>query len=119
MESDNSTVNDLVERLTKIKQRLFWLAACFANTLSWDLAYEADAWRERFRELADELRKIDADALDRITAGHEAVLFAERVRKPRVPLVAQQLFELGAEIRSERRPLARPKTYGDGLEQFL
>jgi len=113
---------NLVERLTAIRERLFWLAACFATTLSADIAYESDRYRQLFRELADELRKQDADALERITAGHEALLFAEPVPKPTLPLAAQQWFELAGEVRNtpSRRPPGKPAGYiPDGLQPFL
>src|ERR1700692_3305317 len=94
------TAANLVERLTAIRERLFWLAACWATTLSPDTAYEADAYRELFRELADQLRKQDSGALDRITAGHESLLFAESSPKPTLALAVQRWFELVGEIRN-------------------
>lgn len=113
---------NLVERLLAIRERLFWLQAVWATTLSPDIAWEADRWRERFRSLADELRKHDAEALDRIVAGYESLLLAEPMRKPTIPLATQQLFELACEVRSERSQPAQPKPQGyvpDGLQRFI
>lgn len=118
----NPTVDGLVEQLTAIRQRLFWLAACFATSLSWDVAYESDAWRERFRALADQLREHDPAALERITQGYEALLYAEPVRRPTVPLRAQEDFELVSQLRYERRKPPQPKPPGyipDGLQRFV
>lgn len=118
----DSQVHNLVERLTAIRERLFWLAACFATTLSWDLAYEADAWRLRFNELADELRKLAPDELERITAGYESVLFSEPVRRPSIPLAAQEWHDIAAEVRSEHNQPQQPKPVGylpDGLQRFV
>lgn len=114
--------SDLVTRLLAIRERLFWLHACWATTLSPDIAFEADRYRELFRELGDELRKQDAGALDRITAGYEALLLAEPMPKPTIPLAAQQWHEIAAEVRNERStpPEAKPIGYvSDGLQRFV
>lgn len=116
-------LTDLIARLERIKQRLFMLQSVWANTLSLDVAREADGHRELFRDLADALRKNDVDALDRITAGYESLLLAEPLpAKPTIPLETQQLFELTQEVRRERtKPTApRPNDYvSDGLQRFV
>lgn len=114
---------NLVARLIAIRERLFWLAACWATSLSPDIAYEADRYRQVFRELADELRKQDPDGADRLIAGHEALLLAEPLPpKPTLPIATQHWFELAGELRSERsqRPQPNPPGYvPDGLERFV
>lgn len=116
-------LTDMIARLERIKQRLFMLQAVYANTLSPDVAREADSYRDLFRELADALRKDDIDALDRITAGYESLLLAEPLpAKPTIPLATQEMFELSQEVRRERTKPApsRPRDYvGDGLQRFV
>ena len=51
------SAENLAGRLTAIRERLFWLQAVWANSLSPDVAREADRYRELFRELADQLRQ--------------------------------------------------------------
>ena len=112
----------LVERLTKIRERLFWLAAVWANTLSPDVAYEADRFRQLFRDLADELRKQDADAADRLIRGHEALLLSDPMPKPTLPLRTQNWIEMAGEVRSTPRPAPKEQPPGyvsDGLQGFL
>ena len=117
------SVPNLVARLMAIRERLFWLAACWANSLSPDIAYEADRYRALFRDLADELRKKDRDALEQITSGHENLLFAEpSPAKPSIPLMVQQLYELGSEVQSQHTQPPNPKPAGyvpDGLQRFV
>ena len=116
-------VESLIARLTAIRERLFWLQAVWANSLSPDVALEADRYRQLFRDLADELRKQDSDAAERLIAGHEALLLAEPFPgKPKIPLAAQQWFEIVAELRAERPKPAAPKPpdyCADGLQSFL
>jgi hypothetical protein len=113
----------LIDRLTAIRERLFWVQAVWANTLSPDVAREADRYRELFRELSEQLRKLDPDAVDRLIAGHEALLLAEPTPpKPTIPSDAQRWFDLMCELRGQRRqaPMARPVGYvPDGLQSFV
>jgi hypothetical protein len=117
------SVDGLVVRLHAIRERLFWLQAVFANTLSPDVAMEADRYRELFRDLAEELRKQDAEALERITTGHENLLFAEPMpKKPTISLALQERFELIEEVRAQRPrpPEKKPDGYvADGLQRFV
>src|SRR5437879_5538431 len=117
-ESSNPTVADLIERLTKIRERLFWLQSVWAVSLSPDVAFEADRYRDLFGDLADQLRKQDAEALDRLTAGHESLLFADASPKPTVPLAAQQLVELIGEVRNQRSHPRPPKPQDYALQNW-
>jgi hypothetical protein len=117
------SADGLITRLTAIRERLFWLQAVWANTLSPDIAREADRYRELFRELAEQLRKLDPGAVDRLIAGHEALLLAEpSSHKPTIPSAAQRWFDLTCELRSERRQAPMPKPVGyvpDGLQSLV
>src|SRR4051812_19807448 len=116
------TVESLVTRLTAIRERLFWLAACWATTLSPDIAREADRYRELFHDLAEQLRKQDPDKVDGLIVGHEALLLCEPSPKPTLPMAAQQWFELAGEVRSQHHQPLRPKSPGyvpDGLSSFV
>lgn len=119
----DASVEDLVARLEAIKNRLFWLAAVWANTLSSDVYHEAERYRTIFRELDGQLRAQDPAAADRIIAGHEALLLSEPApAKPRLSLEQQQWFELMGEVRNTRTVRAEPKPDGyvpDGLQAFL
>jgi hypothetical protein len=116
-------VKQLVARLTAIRERLFWLQAVWANTLSPDVYQEAEGYRSLFQELSGQLREQDPIALDCIVAGHEALLLSEPAApRPSVPLPTQRLFETAAEIRSTRsvRPKQNPNGYvADGLQGFI
>lgn len=119
------TAAHLVERLTAIRERLFWLQAVWANTLSPDVAWEADRYRQLFCDLAVQLRKCDPIAVDALIVGHEALLLAEALpSKPKLPTSAQHWFELVNEILSQHRrspqPLPKPEGYvADGLQRFV
>jgi hypothetical protein len=117
------SVEELVSRLTAIRERLFWLQAVWANSLSPDVYQEAESYRILFQNLSEQLRGRDPAALDRIVAGHEALLLSEPgAPKPSVPLATQRLFELAAEIQSVRsaRPASTPNGYvADGLQGFI
>ena len=123
MESNNAAQrDDLVARLTAIRERLFWLAACWATTLSPDIAWEADRYRKLFHELADELRKLDADAVSHLMEGYEALLCAEPMNKPTIPLAAQRWHELAGEVRSAPAVPQKRKPDGyvpDGLQHLV
>ena len=123
MPSESSATTDLVQRLLAIRERLFWLHAVWSTTLSPNVAMEADRYRKLFRELADELRQKDSAALEPIIAGYEALVFAEPIKKPIIPLAAQQWHELAGELRSQlSQPAPPPKPPGylpDGLQRFV
>jgi hypothetical protein len=122
-DATRDSAENLVTRLTAIRERLFWLQATWATTLSPDVAREADRYRELFRDLAEQLRKLDPDAVDRLVAGHEALLLAEpSAHKPTIPSAAQRWFELKCELRNEWRAPSPPKPVGyvpDGLQSLV
>jgi hypothetical protein len=95
----------------------------WATTLSPDVYQEAESYRILFQDLSGQLRGQDPAALDRIVAGHEALLLSEPAApKPSVPLATQRLFELAGEIQSTRsvRPTSISNGYvADGLQGFL
>jgi hypothetical protein len=109
---------DLSERLTKIRERLFMLAACYATTLSSDIIFEADGYRSLFRALSDKLRKLDPDAAAKLVEGHESLLMAEPVPRPTIPLATQELFELAGEVRSHRSYPQPPKPQSCALQNW-
>ena len=119
----DATADELVTRLTAIRERLFWLQATWATTLSDDVFHEAEKYRSIFHELSDQLRQLDPAAVDRIILGHESLLLSEPTpARPTLPLAAQQWFELAGEISSRRAVRAAPKPdgyIGDGLQAFL
>jgi hypothetical protein len=119
----DASVHDLVSRLTAIRERLFWLQAVWATTLSHDVYQEADRYRQLFHDLGEELRAKAPDELDRLVVGHEALLLAEPIsQKPTLPLASQRMFELAGELRStpSAKPRPRPDGYvADGLQSFL
>jgi hypothetical protein len=122
-EAPPDSAANLVDRLGRIRERLFHLQAVWATTLSPDVAREADRYRELFRELCDQLRKDDPDEVERLIVGHEALLLAEpSPPKPTVTVEMQRWIELAAEVRSQRRkpPKAMPTGYVcDGLQSFV
>ena len=95
---DTATAEELTARLTAIRERLFWLQAVWATTLSPDVYQEANRYRDLFRTIGEQLNAIDPAALDRLVVGHEALLLAEPASpKPQISLAAQQWFELAGE----------------------
>jgi hypothetical protein len=121
--ADDASAEDLVARLTAIRERLFWLQAVWATTLSHDVYQEADRYRQLFHDLGEELRAKAPDELDDLIAGHEALLLAEPIsQKPTLPLASQRMFELAGELQSTQtaKPQPRPAGYvADGLQSFL
>ena len=121
--ADDASAEDLVARLTAIRERLFWLQAVWATTLSHDVYQEADRYRQLFHDLGEELRAKAPDELDDLIAGHEALLLAEPIsQKPTLSLATQRWFELAAEIRnipSGRHAIQTDGYVADGLQSFL
>jgi hypothetical protein len=119
----DTSVEDLVARLTAIRERLFWLQAVWATTLSHDVYQEADRYRQLFHDLGEQLKAKAPDELDRLISGHEALLLAEPIsHKPTLSLATQRWFELAAEIRNQPagRHSTQPDGYvADGLQSFL
>ena len=116
-----SSAQDLIVRLTAIRERLFRLQAVWATSLSPDVALEADRFRQLFHDLASQLQ--DRREVDALIAGHEALLLCDpSPPKPSVPLAAQRWFELIGEVRSGHSPTPQPKPAGyvpDGLQNFV
>jgi hypothetical protein len=121
--ADVATVEDLIARLTSIRERLFWLQSVWATTLSPDVYQEAERYRSLFQELNGQLKQQDPAEADRLVAGHEALLLSEPAPpRPRLSLATQRWFELAGEVRSTRVVRAAPKPDGyvsDGLQSFL
>lgn len=120
----DATADELVTRLTAIRERLFWLQAMWATTLSDDIFHEAEKYRRIFHELSDQLRQLDPAAVDRLLQGHESLLLGEPVSpKPTLPLAAQQWFELAGEISSGRAVRVEPQKpegyVSDGLQALI
>jgi hypothetical protein len=114
---------DLVARLTKVRERLFWLQAVWATSLSPDVYQEAEQYRRVFQALGEQLKKQDPDTFGRLVAGHEALLLAEPMpTKGTLPLATQRWFELVGELQSRPTPRPEPKPAGyvaDGLQSLL
>jgi antitoxin (DNA-binding transcriptional repressor) of toxin-antitoxin stability system len=103
----DATVEELVARLSAIRERIFRLHSVFAVTLSHDCAMEANRYVTLFQDLAAELKEKQPKALDEITAGHEAMLMSPPIPvKKTIPLATQQWAELVWE--SQLRPLRQP-----------
>ena len=113
-------VEELIARIMAVRERLFWLQAVWATTLSPDVYQEAESYRKLFQELSGQLREQDPGVVDGIVAGHEALLLSEpAVPKPSVPIGTQRLFELVGEIQTSKLAKTAPKPNGyvaDGLQ---
>lgn len=112
---------NVVERLKAVRERLFWLQSVWAVSLSPDVALEADRYRQLFHDLASRVQ--DRREVDALVAGHEALLLCDpSPPKPTLPIATQRMFELTAEVRTERSRPARPTPQGyvpDGLQRFV
>jgi hypothetical protein len=117
------SVEELVARLTAIRERIWRLQAVFAVSLSHDTAVEADRYLHLFQVLAAELKIKDAAALDQLVAGHESLLLSPPAPvRQTIPIETQRLVELRWE--ASQTPLRRvPKRsadcVGDGLDWIL
>lgn len=120
---DPDSAEGLVTRLTAIRERLFWLAAVYATTLSHDVAMEADNYRRLFRELGGKLKTMDAQAYDELVAGHEVLLLSDPGPvKQTIPAELQERVELMWELKAKPTPIPVLKPAGyvaDGLQCFL
>jgi hypothetical protein len=117
-----ASVEELQERLTAIRERVFRLRALFAVTLSHDVALEADQYLRLFQRLGRELQARDKDKFDSLVTGFESLLLSPPVAvRPTVPLATQRLIEMRWEaMTSPAPPLPRrPDTIGDGMSQFI
>jgi CheY-like chemotaxis protein len=90
-----ASVEELVARLEAIKDRIFGLHAVFAVSLSQETAIEANRYVALFQDLAAELRVKQPEALEKIVAGHEAILASPPVRvRQQIPVATQQWVEM-------------------------
>jgi hypothetical protein len=109
----DASVEQLVERLEAIKDRIFRLRAVSAVSLSQETAIEANRYVSLFQDLAAELKAKQPEALEKIVAGHEAMLTSPPVRvRQQIPIETQQLVELRWEVM--RSPARRPPKATDG-----
>src|SRR5215475_7163755 len=119
---ETRTDAELIDMLTQVRDRLFWLQAVFANTLSNDVFTEAERYRALFRELGAELKARDASAYEALVAGHEALLLSEPApaKKPTIPLAVQQVAELLARVPRQKPKAQRGVGYvPDGLSDLV
>lgn len=119
----DASSDELVARLTAIKERIFRLHAVFAVSLSHDAAMEANRFLVLFQDLAEQLKAKDADALAALTCGHESLLLSPPVMvKHTIPLDVQRSCEERWE-RSQapirRIPKRAVENVPDGLSWML
>jgi hypothetical protein len=116
-----ASVEELVKRLEAIRERIFRLHALFAVSLSQEAAIEANRYVALFQDLAAELRAKQPEALERIVAGHEAILTSPPVRvRQQIPIETQQWVELRWEaMQSPTRRPPKPPMVPDGLDAFV
>ena len=119
----DASSEELVARLTVIKERIFRLHAVFAVSLSHDAAMEANRFLVLFQDLAQQLKANDADALTALTRGHEAILNSPPIQiRQTIPLDTQRLCELRWEVSQapiRRRPKRPVENVPDGLSWML
>lgn len=118
-----ATVEELVTRLTAIRERIWRLQSVFAVSLSQEVAIEANRFLLLFQELAAELRAKDPDAFAALTVGHESLLLAPALLvKPTISLDTQRVCEMRWLAVTQPGPKApkRPAdTIHDGMGAFL
>ena len=108
--------------MAAIKERIFWLRAVYATTLSQECAIEANRYLVLFQDLAAQLRVKAPVELEKLVRGHESLLESPPVIvKPTIPLATQHWCEIRAEAQRYHEPRReRPPGYlSDGLQQFL
>jgi hypothetical protein len=117
----DATVEQLVARLEAIKDRIFRLHAVFAVSLSQETAIEANRFVALFQDLAAELKAKQPEALEKIVAGHEAILTSPPVRvRQQIPVATQQWVEMRWEaMQSPTRRAPKPPMVPDGLDAFV
>jgi hypothetical protein len=117
----DASVEELVARLEAIRERIFRLHAVFAVSLSQETAIEANRFVALFQDLAAELRVKQPDALDKIVAGHEAILTSPPVRvRQQIPVATQQWVEMRWEaLQSPARRPPKPPMVPDGLDAWV
>jgi hypothetical protein len=124
-EKQDATAEELVARLTAIRERIWKLRAMFAVTLSQDSALEADRYLRLFQQLGQELIAKDKGAFDSLVTGHEALLLSPPTTvRQTIPLATQRLVEMRWEAMTQHRSRPSPSTrpadaIHDGMGQFL
>ncbi|MGD0135264.1 MAG: hypothetical protein ABSE57_24725 [Bryobacteraceae bacterium] len=124
-EKQDATAEELVARLTAIRERIWKLRAMFAVTLSQDAALEADRYLRLFQQLGQELIAKDKGAFDSLVIGHEALLLSPPTTvRQTIPLATQRLVEMRWEAMTRRSSRSAPSTrpadgIHDGMGQFL
>ena len=124
-EKQESTVEDLVARMTAIRERIWRLRAMFAVTLSHDAALEADQYLRLFQRLGQELHTKDKCAFDSLVTGYEALLLSPPITvRQTIPLATQRLVEMRWEAMTQRSSRSASSTrpadaIHDGMGQFL
>jgi hypothetical protein len=111
LQRDESSIDDLVQRLTLVREHIWRLQAMFAVSLSHDCAMDANRYLTLFQDIAQKLREKDPGALEEITRGHESLLLSPPIAvKQSVPLSTQNLVELRwlAMTKPTQRPSKRP-----------
>ena len=120
LECDDS-VENLVSRLTAIRERIWRLQAMFAVSLSHDSAVEANRYLQLFQTLAAQLKVKDPTALDNLVRGHESLLLAPALPiKQTIPIDTQRLCELRWEVsQAPTVQRAQRASTGDGLDWMV
>jgi hypothetical protein len=117
----DASAGELVARLEAIRERIFRLHAVFAVSLSQETAIEANRYLALFQDLAAELRVKQPEALEKIVAGHEAILTSPPVRvRQQIPVATQQWVEMRWEaMQSPARRAPKPPMVPDGLDAWV
>jgi hypothetical protein len=113
---------EIIGLLTAIKQRIAALEGVYATTLSGEISNEIDAWRSKFKDLADVLIDRDPESLYEIVRGREDFFLSlEKVTaKPQIPVSVQRMAELAWEVSQQPAPEPPKSNAIDfGLGTFL
>lgn len=116
------SVENLVQRMTAIRERIWRLRALFATTLSQDCAIEANRFLQLFQDLAAQLKTKAPEQLEELVRGHESLLQSPPVLvKPTISIQTQHWCEIRAEAQRSRAPRTetRHDQIHDGLGAFL
>ena len=122
-EPADASVEDLVTRLTAIRERIWRLQSVFAVSLSQETAIEANKYLVLFQALAEQLKAKAPAELGRLVSGHESLLLSPPVPvKQTIPLDVQRFCEIRWE--ASQSPMRRPPkrdadNVGDGLGWML
>ena len=120
---EDTTVENLMDRLTAIRERIWRLQALFAVTLSQECAVDADRYLKLFQTLAEQLKEKDSAAFERLVSGHESLLLSPPVNvKATIPEETQRWCEIKWEISQAPRRHTPKRDVGsvpDGLGWML